>query len=81
MSSYLLVYNTSPVVHASFIEPTSTGLQCSSGSVASYTTLSDNYNSGYINNDPIFTHITSNVNAQIEYRLINNGPKIVEASV
>lgn len=82
MSSYSLVYNTSPVSYASFIEQTSTGLQCSSGSVAaSYTTLSDTYNSGHVNNDPIFTHIISKVNAQIEYRLVHNGPKVVEASV
>jgi hypothetical protein len=55
------------------------GLVCS---VASYTTLSSNeYNTGTVNNDPIYTHIPSLVKGIITYTYYNDGPLVIESNI
>ena len=78
--NYIAKSNTAPSSSAAYSEAPEDGMDCSAAS-SSYTSNTILYNNGYINNDPIVGHNKSLVNAQLSYRLLNNGPLIIESNI
>lgn len=72
--------NRSPSANSSSLEQADSGMDCSAAS-SSYTSGTNLYNNGYVNYDPIVGHNPSLINAHLTYRLLNNGPLIIESKI